>query len=106
MLLRSDKSKQKHLQNIEAEQKFFMESQLNLHHNSTILDKNNDAYVNDAISVLKPNQANCIKMFYYEDKSYTEIAELMGFSIKQVKSYLQNGKRNLKTILQTKMKND
>jgi len=106
MLLRANKSKQKHLKNIEAEQKLFMENQSYLHHTNSISTETKANYVNDAMNELKHNQANCLKLFYYEDKSYDEIADSTGFSIKQVKSYLQNGKRNLKTILQTKIQYD
>ena len=38
-------------------------------------------------------------MFYFSQKSYKEIAELTGFDLKQVKSHIQNAKRNLKNIL-------
>lgn len=52
-----------------------------------------------AIQLLKPEQKNCVELFYLEQKCYQEVAELTGFSLKQVKSYIQNGKRNLKIIL-------
>jgi len=44
-------------------------------------------------------QLSCIRMLYFEDKSYREIADLTGFSLKEVKSHIQNGKRNLKNHL-------
>ena len=53
----------------------------------------------DAIEQLKPEQRNCIKLFYLEKKCYQEVAQNTGFSEKQVKSYIQNGKRNLKLII-------
>lgn len=52
-----------------------------------------------AIDNLKQEQQDCIKLFYFEKKSYDEIEEQTGFTYKQVKSYLQNGKRNLKIEL-------
>ena len=36
------------------------------------------------------------KLFYLEKKTYTEIMQETGFNFMQVKSYIQNGKRNLK----------
>jgi RNA polymerase sigma factor (sigma-70 family) len=48
------------------------------------------------IEKLKDEQKICVELFYLEEKSYTEISEKTGFSFKEVKSYLQNGKRNLK----------
>jgi len=41
----------------------------------------------------------CIELFYLQDKSYTEVALHTGFDLKKVKSYIQNGKRNLKILL-------
>ena len=48
---------------------------------------------------LKPEQQSCINYFYLQKKSYAEISGLTGFSIPQVKSYLQNGKRNLEIMM-------
>jgi RNA polymerase sigma-70 factor (ECF subfamily) len=50
---------------------------------------------------LKEEQRVCIAAFYLEKKSYQQISELTGFSIKQVKSHIQNGKRNLKLKLES-----
>jgi RNA polymerase sigma factor (sigma-70 family) len=49
-----------------------------------------------AIDLLNHEQKTCIALFYLKDKSYAEITELTGYSYKDVKSYIQNGKRNLK----------
>jgi RNA polymerase sigma-70 factor (ECF subfamily) len=48
-----------------------------------------------ALAELKPEQKVCIQMFYLEKKSYQLISEQIGYDIKKVKSYIQNGKRNL-----------
>ena len=52
-----------------------------------------------AIEKLKPEQRKCVELFFLEQTCYQEIAEKTGFSLKKVKSYIQNGKRNLKIIL-------
>lgn len=52
-----------------------------------------------ALARLPDEQRQCIELFYYEDKSYQEVGQLTGFEIKKVKSCLQNGKRNLKIML-------
>jgi RNA polymerase sigma-70 factor (ECF subfamily) len=52
-----------------------------------------------ALKQLNPAQNSCVQLFYLEKKSYREISKITGYSIRQVKSYLQNGKRNLKIIL-------
>lgn len=55
-----------------------------------------------SIEELAEKQKKCIKLFYLEEKTYKEIVQLTEFSLKEVKSYLQNGKRNLKNILSKK----
>jgi RNA polymerase sigma-70 factor (ECF subfamily) len=55
--------------------------------------------VHAAIEQLNTEQATCIRAFYLEKKSYKDIAEETGYPLKKVKSHIQNGKRNLKTIL-------
>ncbi len=51
-----------------------------------------------AINRLSPEQGQCIRLFYLEKKSYQEVSEITGYSLKQVKSHVQNGKRNLKIM--------
>jgi RNA polymerase sigma-70 factor (ECF subfamily) len=60
----------------------------------------------NALKKLNPEQQQCISMFYLERKSYVEISDLTGFTLMQVKSNIQNGKRNLKLILQKVMQID
>jgi RNA polymerase sigma-70 factor (ECF subfamily) len=49
-----------------------------------------------AIDLLNTEQKTCIDLFYLKHKSYNEICDLTGFTSNDVKSYIQNGKRNLK----------
>lgn len=58
-----------------------------------------------ALSHLKEEQRQCITLFYLEGKSYVEISEQSGYSLKQVKSYIQNGKRNLKILMDSDLLN-
>lgn len=53
------------------------------------------------IEHLKDDQKKCIQLFYLEQKSYQSVQEITGLSYKEVKSAIQNGKRNLR-ILMTK----
>jgi len=57
-----------------------------------------------ALEELSAEQKQCIILFYLEKRSYNEIAETTGFTLMQVKSYIQNGKRNMKIMLEKKMK--
>lgn len=49
---------------------------------------------------LKGEQKQCIDLFYLQQKCYQEIADATRFDLKKVKSYIQNGKRNLKICMQ------
>lgn len=53
-----------------------------------------------AITKLKDVQQICIELFYIKGKCYDEVVLETGFDLKKVKSYIQNGKRNLKLILE------
>lgn len=52
-----------------------------------------------AIAQLKPEQEQCIRMFYIDELSYKEIVDKTGYDMKKVKSYIQNGKRNLQILM-------
>jgi RNA polymerase sigma-70 factor (ECF subfamily) len=60
----------------------------------------------DAVAELADEQKTCISLFYLQKKSYQEIVAVTGFSLMQVKSYIQNGKRNLKIILQRRLEHE
>jgi RNA polymerase sigma factor (sigma-70 family) len=45
-------------------------------------------------------QKQSIDLFYLKEKCYKEVADITGFSLNEVKSYIQNGKRNLKICLE------
>ena len=53
-----------------------------------------------AIKKLKRQQKRCFCLFYIHDKSYKEIVKLTGYSDNEVRSYIQNGKRKVKLILE------
>jgi RNA polymerase sigma factor (sigma-70 family) len=59
-----------------------------------------------ALEQLNAEQRQCVTLFYLQKKSYRDITEATGFSLLQVKSYIQNGKRNLKLLMQDKQDND
>ena len=54
------------------------------------------------LAEIKPEQADAIRKFYLEKKSYQEIAKEMNTPEKKVKSWIQNGKRNLRIKLENK----
>ena len=56
-----------------------------------------------ALKELNPEQQQCVTLFYLQKKSYQEICEVTGYNMLQVKSYIQNGKRNLKILIEKKL---
>ncbi|MEO8589753.1 MAG: sigma-70 family RNA polymerase sigma factor [Flavobacteriales bacterium] len=53
-----------------------------------------------AVEQLNEGQRICIRLFYLERQSYQQVAEHTGQPLDQVRSHLQNGRRNLRLILQ------
>lgn len=64
------------------------------------LDSNN---LRLAIDTLNESQKICIDLFYIQNKSYQEVADITGYSLNQVKTNIQNGKRLLKTYIENKI---
>jgi len=62
------------------------------------------ALIEEGLHELNEEQKLCITLFYLKKKSYQEIADITGYNLLQVKSFIQNGKRNLKLIVEKKMK--
>jgi len=58
----------------------------------------------EAIIELTEEQRQCVILFYLKKCSYQQVTEKTGYSLMQVKSYIQNGKRNLKIVLEKKLK--
>lgn len=52
------------------------------------------------LETLAEEQKRCVQLFYLEEKCYKEITQFTGFELNQVKSYIQNGKRNLKNCME------
>lgn len=53
-----------------------------------------------ALEQLDERQKACIHLFFFEKRSYKDIAAQTGFNVSDVKSYLQNGKRRLRVLLE------
>jgi RNA polymerase sigma-70 factor (ECF subfamily) len=100
MEIRSRKSTDRKLEGLKIEQDF-MESAEEMHP----LDREDNSIedaLNNCIEKLKSEQKQCIELFYYKKLCYQEVAEELNMDEKKVKSYLQNGKRNLKICLEGK----
>jgi len=84
-----------------------LKKELELKENSLLFMDNSDiehlhekekqiSMMETAIRLLNSDQKTCIELFFFQNKSYVEITELTGYSLNDVKSHIQNGKRNLK----------
>ncbi|ANH82447.1 RNA polymerase subunit sigma-24 [Niabella ginsenosidivorans] len=58
----------------------------------------------EALNALNREQRQSVTLFYLEKKSYQEISQSQGYSLMQVKSFIQNGKRNLKLLIRKMLK--
>lgn len=58
----------------------------------------------EAIKQLTEQQRLAVTLFYLQEKSYQQIMDETGWTFMQVKSYIQNGKRNLKIILAARLR--
>lgn len=63
-------------------------------------------HLEESMTSLNEEQRLCINLFYLEEKSYEEVEQITGFNYNQVKSHIQNGKRNLKIYLTRFIKKD
>jgi RNA polymerase sigma-70 factor (ECF subfamily) len=80
----------------------FMENKLEIHPIDKEHDLNLEQALFDCIDRLKVEQKKCIRLFYFDNKCYREIASDLNFEEKKIKSFIQNGKRNLKICLENK----
>lgn len=82
---------------------FFMHPEQFMHQEDNVAEKESRLVaLEQAVSELKDQQRECIELFYLKLKSYEEIAALTGYSLNEVKSHIQNGRRNLKLALNNK----
>ncbi len=102
MQLRREKTEREQTEKYVTEQKDFMESPFLLHPDNGASVEEDIEVLKECIDQLKKEQQACIRLFYLDEYCYAEIAEITGFSLKKIKSYIQNGRRNLKICLEEK----
>ena len=78
----------------------FMESDEHLHLDSDGDIEANMGRLSKCMEELGREQKECVQLFYLQQKCYREISQLTGFDDNKVKSYIQNGKRNLKICME------
>lgn len=78
----------------------FMENQVLLHPEDEPELEGNLTRLEECIETLINEQKQCIQLFFLQEKCYKDIAQFTGFDLNQVKSFIQNGKRNLKICME------
>jgi len=68
-------------------------------------DKEKEEALNYCLTTLPEEQRLCIVHFFFDDFSYADIVEKTGYALNKVKSYIQNGKRNLKICILKQVEN-
>ena len=109
MLLRSRKSEAAHAEAMMNDPLFFMENTSGMHPMGDDEGGETDEpggedgmkRLEECIERLREEQRNCIRLFFYEGCSYRQISERLGVDEMKVKSYIQNGKRNLKICMES-----
>lgn len=94
-IIRDSKYQNQKLRDFSNSDEEVMENQLFLCQDSVTVQEERVAELERELGNLSKEQRVCVELFYLKDKSYQEIADETGYSLNQVKSYIQNGKRNL-----------
>ncbi|MCC8154131.1 MAG: sigma-70 family RNA polymerase sigma factor [Tannerellaceae bacterium] len=66
-------------------------------------DEEQMAALKQCIEKLPEHQRTSILLFFMEELSYVEIVEKTGYALTKVKSYIQNGKRNLAICIKKRL---
>jgi RNA polymerase sigma factor (sigma-70 family) len=77
-----------------------MQSEENVHLNGVLEKEENFKQLEYCLATLSEDQRKAVQLFYIEGKCYNEIVELMGQNWSQVRSFIQNGRRNLKICME------
>lgn len=95
MALRSKKGK-----NFQDISSLVMENEVTTHPDDGPEMEANLSKLERCMEQLGDEQKKCVQLFYLQQKCYQEITEVTGFDFNKVKSFIQNGKRNLKICME------
>ncbi len=98
-ILRNESNQLKKENEFKNSSDLFMENNDFLYHDSEDEPEDKLTKLQMALDSLSEEQRVCIDLFYLQEKCYDEVAKVTGYTMKQVKSYIQNGKRNMKIYL-------
>ena len=97
MWIRRTKSKEVKITDLET---INMENQFFLHHEGDNELEEDLSKLETCIQKLIGEQKECVQLFYLQRKCYREIEQITKHELKKIKSYIQNGKRNLKICME------
>lgn len=92
----------KHLKTTEFNADFMQSAQTTHLSNEAMEKEETFTKLEECLETLPQDQQQSIRLFYLEKKCYNEIAEVTGYEWNKVRSYIQNGKRNLKICMDDK----
>jgi len=103
MILRKEKSNARMKENILYKiQSEVMEIRMDQHPLNSAEREEHIPKMMKGLESLKEEQRTCLELLYLQNKTYREVADITGYSMKKVKSHIQNGKRNLKIYMENK----
>ncbi len=76
-----------------------MQNEDPVHLNGVMEKEENFKHLDFCLAKLVPDQKQVVSLFYLDGKCYNEIADLTGIEWKKVRSFIQNGRRNLKICM-------
>lgn len=76
-----------------------VQNEESVHLNGVLEKEENLLKMEYCLGTLVTEQRDAIKLFYLEGKCYNEIVEITGQEWNQVRSFIQNGRRNLKLCM-------
>ena len=79
-----------------------MQNEDPVHLNGALEKEENLDRLHSCLEQLTDEQRVTVELFYLKEKSYNEIAAITGMDWNKVRSYIQNGRRNLKNCMDQK----
>ena len=90
---------------VELTDKMMMSEEPDPEKKMALLEKDTTlTFIEEGLLELNEEQKLCVTLFYLQKRTYTQITDDTGYNMLQVKSFIQNGKRNLKLIVEKKLK--
>jgi RNA polymerase sigma-70 factor (ECF subfamily) len=84
----------------------FMQSEPFEHPFSEDLSLEREAALEKCLETLNAQQKDCVRLFYFEGKSYAEIAESKSEVLGKIRSNIQNGRRNLRICIEKRIEEE